>query len=342
MPFLDYLPNEIAHFIQTRFIAEFASITKAGIPIDTPLVPFTSADFETIDSATGLAYPAKADRVRRNPRVGMLFEGTAQEPVVMISGMAAVRDSDFQANLERYLGEEILTTMLNPANVDYAALTSKAIHYFTRIILCVKPSHVRWWANPAALDRPPQEWRAPAGTVYPASDPAPAGAATKAPWAGAPAWENIAASALARGAQGHLTLVDGEGFPLPLRAREVHAHADGFRLVMPGWLPWNSGAATLSFEGIETFIGAAEISGGEAILRVDRALPVHPLMSDPSQILNPTPDTRASLMGRINEELGRRGLPLPVMPAKPPAPTAGAVLRAENAMAFGGFAAADG
>lgn len=342
MPFLDNLPNDIAHFIQTRFIAEFASVTRAAVPIDTPLVPFTSADFETIDSATGLAYPAKADRVRHNPRVGMLFEGTADEPVVSIAGLAAVRDSDFQANLERYLSEEILTGMLSPKNVDYATVTSKAIHYFTRIILCVKPSHVRWWTNSAAMDGPPREWRAPADTVYPQSDPGPSGAPTKAPWAGAPPWQDSAASALARGASGHLTLIDGEGFPLPIRARAVHAHADGFRLVLPGWLPWSSGPATLSFEGIETFIGVAEISGGEAILRVERALPVHPLMSDPSQILNPTPATRDALLGRINEELGRRGLPLPAMPAEPPAPTAGAILRAENAMAFAGFAVEDG
>ena len=71
-----------------------------------------------------------------------------------------MRDRDFQANLERYLSEQILTSMLSPANVDYAGVTRHALHYFTRIILCVKPSHVRWWRHPAAMDGPPQEWRA--------------------------------------------------------------------------------------------------------------------------------------------------------------------------------------
>jgi hypothetical protein len=342
MPYLDHLPEDVAHLIRTRFIAEFASVTKAGVPIDTPLVPFTSSDLETIDSATGLAYPAKADRVRRNPKVGMLFEGTADEPVLSVAGYGAVRDSDFQANLDRYLSEEILTSMLSPANVDYAGVTSKAIWYFTRIVICVAPSHVRWWSNPAAMDGPPREWRASADTVFPQSDPAPSGAPTKAPWAGAAPWRDIARGALARGAAGHLTLTDSEGFPLPIRARAVHAHDEGFRLVMPGWLPWSAGPASLSFEGIETFVGTAEITGSEAVLRVERALPVHPLMSDPAQILNPTPETRDGLMGRIHEELGRRGLALPAMPAEPPGPTAGAILRAENAMSFGGFAAADG
>jgi hypothetical protein len=341
MGYLDHLPEDVAHLIRTRFIAEFASVSKAGVPIDTPLVPFASADLETIDSATGLAYPAKADRVRRNPKVGMLFEGTAGEPVVLIAGYAAVRDRDLQANVERYLSEQILTAMLNPAHVDYAAVTRQAIWYFTRIVLCVKPSHVRWWPNPAAMDGPPQQWRAPADTPWPQSDPPPSGAASKPPWAGAPPWRVTAARALARGAAGHLTLLDGEGFPLPIRAREVRAHDDGFRLVMPQWLPWSAGKATVSFEGIETFVGDARITGAEAIVRVERALPVHPLMSDPSEILAPKPATRQGLMDRIGFELERRGLPLPVMPAEPPEPTAGAILRAENAFAFAGFAAAE-
>jgi hypothetical protein len=230
--------------------------------------------------------------------------------------------------------------MLNPANVDYAGLTSKAIWYFTRIILCAKPSHVRWWSNPAAMDGPPQEWRAPADTVYPDSDPAPSGTPSKAPWAGAPPWRDIAASALARGASGHLTLLDAEGFPLPIRAREVHAHEDGFRLAMPKWLPWSRGKASLSFEGIETFVGEASVANAQAIVHVERALPVHPLMANPAEILDPKPATRQGLMERIRYELDRRGLPLPAMPAQPPEPTAGAIMRAENAFAFAGFAGA--
>lgn len=341
MTYLDHLPDEVAHLIRTRFIAEFASVSSAGVPIDTPLVPFTSADLATIDSATGLAYPVKAERVRRNPKVGMLFEGGADEPVVLISGYGAVRDSDFQANLERYLAEEILTTMLDPANVDYATVTRHAIWYFTRIVICVQPARVRWWRNPAALDGPPQDWQAPADTRRPQSDPAPAGAPSLAPWAKAPPWQEIAAGAMARGASGHLTLLDRDGFPLPVRAREVRADKLGFRLAMPGWLPWAAGKATLSFEGIETFVGEAEVCGGEAVLRVERALPVHPLMADPSEILRPRPETRKALMDRIEHELARRRQPLPKMPAEPPAPTAGAILRAANASSFAGFAGAD-
>jgi len=205
MTYLDHLPGHVGDLIRSRFVCEWATVSKAGVPINSPLVPFTSDDCETIDCATGLAYPAKAERARRNPRVGMLFEGGASDPVVSVGGMSAVRDSDLQANLERYLSEEILTTMLDPANTDYAGVTRHALWYFTRIVVCVKPAVVRWWANPAAMDEAPEEWRADAATTFPASDPAPPGSMARPPWAEAPPWREVAQGAVARKAPAHLT-----------------------------------------------------------------------------------------------------------------------------------------
>jgi hypothetical protein len=329
---LEELPAEVARLIETRFVAEFATVSAAGVPIDSPLVPFLSADGATIDTATGLAYPTKADRARRNPRVGMLFEGSAEEPVVLISGMAAVRDRDMQANLDRYLAEEILTPAINPDTVDWERVTRPAIWYFSRILTCVAPAVVRWWLNPAAMDTAPREWRAPAGTAWPQSDPAPPGKDSKASWQ-LPDWRALARGALARGAAGHLTLLDDEGFPLPIRACEVEAHEDGFVLTMPGWLPWSNGKATVSFQGLEIFIGEASVTGSRAVFRAERALPVHPLLAGGP--LQPDEATKQALMQRIEHELARRGATLPVMPVDPPEPTAGARLRAEAAYDFG-------
>lgn len=337
MNYLDQLPEDVAKLVMSRFIAEFATISKAGVPIDTPLVPFISDDLETIDGATGLAYPAKAERVRRNPKVGMLFEGGPNDPVVLISGIGAVRDRNFQANLERYLSEEILTTMLDPAKTDYASVTRHAIWYFTRIIMVVRPKAVRWWDTPAAMDNPPSEWLANADTVYPQSDPPPSGSTSHSPWRPASDWREIATGPIARGAPAHLTLVDVDGFPLPIRARTVVRSDDGFRLDLPAWLPWSQGKASLTFQGIETFVGEAHVEDGAAQFVVERALPVHPLMADPSEILAPTPRTRDELMGRITHELERRGASLPRMPDVPPEPTYGARLRAEAAYGFSGF-----
>jgi general stress protein 26 len=341
MTYLDQLPAEVAHLIRSGFLAEFATVSAAGVPIDTPLVTFTSEDLETIDAGTGLAYPAKAERARRNPKTGLLFEGGKDQPVVSIAGMATVRDSDFQANLERYLAEQILAPYLNPSLVDYPSVTRHAIWYFTRILICVKPAVVRWWRNRDAVDEKPEEWHAPPDTFYPMSDRAPPGEMSKAPWHAAARWEGLAESALARKAPGHLTLLDSQGFPLPIRAREIHAQQAGFRLVMPQWLPWSGGKATVSFEGVETFVGDASIVGTEALFHIERAMPVLPMMADLTEVLHPKPATKTALMNRLEYETKRRGVSLPTMPSTPPKPTAGARLRAKSANSYEGLSAAD-
>jgi hypothetical protein len=113
----------------------------------------------------------------------------------------------------------------------------------------------------------------------------------------------------------------------------VESAPEGFRLVLPRWLPWSEGKATVSFQGLETFIGQARVEGSQAVFRAERALPIHPLLAGGP--LQPDETTKRVLMERIAHELDRRGLTLPVMPPQPPEPTAGARLRAEDAFAFG-------
>ena len=328
--FLRDLPEPVANLIRATAICEYATVSGAGLPIDTPTLYFPSADLQTLDIGTGLAYPAKAERARRNPKVGLLIEGAADQPVVSVAGLAAVRDSDLQANLERYLAETIFAPNVNPDVVPWEKVR-KRLFYLTRVIVCVAPVHVRWWDRRADLDRAPHEWKAPAGSEFPKSDPAPRGKPSPAPaWPQSP-WQELAETALSQGMPAHLTLLDGEGYPLPIRVKEVARHDEGFRLAVPEGAPWRQGRATLSFVGKEVFVGDVTRRGDESILRVERALPILPLMHDPSKA---PADTLEVLNRRLEQEAERRGQPIPTVPETPPEPTEGATFRAAAARAL--------
>jgi hypothetical protein len=331
MRWFESLPKEVVDLVRTRVFAEYATVSAAGVPIDTPTFCFPSADLSTVDIGTGLAYPAKAERARRNPKIGMLFEGGPDDPVVSMVGMAAVRDADLQANLDRYTAETIFSPNINPDLIPWAETREKKVYYLTRMIVCLAPAHIRWWPSRRAMDEAPNAWRAPAGTQFPASDPAPPGKSSDAPkWPG-DSWQEMRKAALVSGIAGHLTLLDADGFPTPIRVRNMHAHAHGFSMVAPKSAPWSEGKATLSFAGKEVFVGDARRDGEETILTVERALPVLPTVRKPG-----TTDaaTFESLMIRQAQELARRGIERPVIPLTPPAPTEGAKIRQQGLLAL--------
>ncbi len=326
MAFADHLPEEVVRLIRSGMVAEYATVTAKGVPIDTPTYYFPSEDVATLDIGTGLAYPAKAERARRNPKVGLLIEGEADEPVVSIAGFGAVRDADIQANLHRYVAE---TAHMLPPGGAWEAMR-KSIFYWSRVFVAVTPSHIRWWPDQAAAQTAkPQEWRAPEGTAYPPSDPKPAGKMSAAPdWPLLP-WQEVADIALERSVPGHLTLCDDEGFPLPLRVNSIGRSTEGFTMEVPQFAPWSAGPATLSFQGREVFIGMAEPASGGTLLRVERAMPIFPLTSPDLTVPRPSRETRALLTARMEEELARRGLGIPVVPEEMLPPTTHSVLRIE-------------
>jgi hypothetical protein len=318
---LQELPPEVIALVRSASTAEYVTISAAGLPIDTPVLFFPSEGLRSFDIATGLSYPAKAERARRNPRTAILIEGEANEPVVAIAGMASVRDADLQANTERYLSEASHMLPLNPS----WDLAQKAVWYWTRMLVEITPVRILWWDTPAAMDSAPHRWDAPAGTAFRPSDPAPAGSVSKSPKWEQPPWHDLAERALARGVYGHLSVIDNEGFPISVRARSITLTEDGFTLDLPKGLPSPiAGPATFTFGGVETFIG--EMTSG-SVLKVERTLPVFPITEDPTQLWEPSDHTRSELMKRLNHETERRGQPIPTIPAIRPGPTEGYKLR---------------
>lgn len=315
-------PSAVVELMRSASFAQYATMSSAGVPIDTPVLFFPSEGLASFDLTTGLSYPAKAERARRNPRTSLLIEGGSDEPVVLISGLAAVRDADLQSNVLRYLAEAGHTLPHNPP----WELARQATWYWTRILVQITPSRVLWWDSPSQMNSAPHRWNAPEGALYPPSDPAPSGAGSQpAAWEQPLPWRELAQRALARNAPGYLSLVDAEHFPFCVRATSIELGPEGILLKIPSGLPVRAeGKSSLTFGGIETFIGEMVQPN---MMRVDRTLPILPMTADMTQLWQPTSHTREELMKRLVEETRRRGQAIPFIPLVPPEPTAGYKLR---------------
>lgn len=82
-------PEAALEMFQRAITVEYTSLTRAGAPIMVPLTPFLGQDRLTVDVSTGLTYPTKAERARRNPKVCLLFSdpigsGLPNPPVVLV------------------------------------------------------------------------------------------------------------------------------------------------------------------------------------------------------------------------------------------------------------------
>jgi hypothetical protein len=306
-------------FIEEQVTAEFATVSSVGVPIDTPTYYFPADDLSTIDLATGIGQPVKAERARRNPKVGLMIEGAEDEPVVVMRAHAAVRDKDLQANAIRYIRETGFKGISHGITWEQARL---AVNYWTRVIIENTPSRIYWWDRFTDLDSPPNVWDAPAGAVYPQSDPAWPGETSRSPWPPRP-WQEVAADALKLGSRAHLCVIDEEGYPMPMGARTWEMFEEGFRLVMPKGPPWKmSGKGNLTFAGFQAFLGEAEPGADGAVLfRVERAMPQTPSLKDTKEVLQPAEETRRKQMARVEYEVQRRGQQIPVIPEELPAPT---------------------
>ena len=318
------LPAHVFAMIESGVVTEFATVSAAGVPIDTPTYYFPADDMATIDLATGVPNPAKAARVRRNSKVGLLIEGRPDEPVLVIRAHGAVRDSDIQSNAIRYLAETGWQGISHGITWEQARL---AITYWSRIIIENTPERIYWWDNHVALDRPPQVWKADAATVWPMSDPAPEAELSPGNWIARP-WQDVAKDAIASGDGAHLSVVDSDGFPIPMRARSCSLVDQGFVLDMPRGSPGTpGGSASLTFAGFRTFVGHALPQANGILFRVERALPQHPSTLDTKQVLQPAEATLAKTRARLEAEMARLDQPLPVIPAEAPERTRIAKIR---------------
>ncbi|MFF4619481.1 hypothetical protein [Nonomuraea jabiensis] len=298
---------------RSSVVCAYTSLTRDGRPITWPVTPYTGPR-GTIDVSTGLTYPDKAERARRDPRVALLFEG---DPVVLVQGRATVRDADLQANTDRYVRESRAKIPHAFAGLPWF-LVKRMSWYFARIYIEVTPERITWWPG-GDLTRDPLTWTCPPGTTAPASDPAPSG--PRLPGRSAPPadWRPYARRARDLGRPIVSTVADGR--PVTVPARAFSRTTTGYELHLPAGVSAAPGPVCLTFHrhdpGLRwqenvVLLGTATAAGGDRLtVAIERALPDWSLPEDRRLRTRSFLGHGKQLRRRLRAEAGRRAQRVP-------------------------------
>jgi len=314
-------PGELVDVFERAITCEYASLTRSGAPVTVPATPYVGS--QTIDVSTGLAYPAKAERARRNPKVALLFADplgadAGPAPVILVQGCAAVRDADLQANTDRYVRLS-MAKLPAAAKGQPKALLRRLTFYYARIWIELTPLRMRWWQD-RRIGEPPREWSAgDAPTVQ--SDAAPSGRQPPAWLEPPPRWREVAAHALRDLPLADLTVVDGDGYPLclPVEAGELDGEEVQLR-IGAGAPELSPGPACLTLHGHDaqftsqenhTLVGTLLDGADGPRLRIERALADWSLTGNRLQIAAGFLAKGRRLAPRLEAEAARRGQTVP-------------------------------
>ncbi|MCL4442817.1 MAG: hypothetical protein M1456_01830 [Actinobacteria bacterium] len=281
-------PEQLTPLFENAVTVEYVSLTRSGVPICVPTTPYVGNNYNTLDVSTGLTYPAKAERARRNPKVCLLYGdpigcGLPDPSVVMVQGFASVRDSDIQANTDRYVK---LTLSKLPA--AYKGKPRFALRmmpwYFARIWIEITPIRIYQW-EARTLQKDPLIYTVGDSVTIPSSDPAPAGKPPP-PWIDPPASWQDAADIVTSTGDGYLcdiTTVDDDGFPVCQPVARVERNYYGFSFTLGrGALPIKPGSACATFhthpddftgQQNRTFVGRV-VAVGDLAFAVEGGAPV--------------------------------------------------------------------
>ncbi|MEU6410921.1 pyridoxamine 5'-phosphate oxidase family protein [Microbispora sp. NPDC046933] len=316
-------PREAAELFHHAVVCEYASLTRDGRPVTWPVTPYVGAG-GTLDVSTGLTYPDKAERARRDPRVALLYssaEGSGLDlpPVVLVQGRAAVRDADLQANTDRYVRESLARTGSGSAGMPWF-LTKRLGWYFARVYVEVTPERIVWWPE-GDLSRTPEVWTRPGEAAAPVSDPAPKGPRLPSRSVAPADWRPFAGRA-ARLGEPVVTMVDAGGMPLAVRTRSAARTEAGFDLLLPAGVEAVAGPVCLTFhrhgpamewqENV-VLVGTATGEGDRLAVRVERALNDWSLAGSSRERFRSFLGQGRMLRKRLRAEAARRGQPVPVV-----------------------------
>jgi len=322
-------PAQVIPIVARALTCQFATLTRAGLPVTWPMTPFVNDDRRSIDVSTGLTYPAKAERARRNSNVALLFSdavGLTLEapPTVLVIGAAAVRDSDLQANTDRYVLRSFNKIPAAMRQAPWFVMRTQA-WYWVRIWVEVIPLRILWWQNGRLADEP-KIWSASDDVEVNASDPAPLGTSPGS-WQSVEGhdWRRHAARAVGRIGNPTVTL-ESNGWPIPVPVSGLRAAPDGFDGRIPKLHPSVAlpaeGPACLSFQthaekfvgqDNAAFVGQVTMEGNRLHFVVERRLGDFVLPGGPLRRTGRFIAYGRRLRRRLEAECRRRRQPVPTV-----------------------------
>jgi hypothetical protein len=91
------LPADVEAVLRQFYTCEFTTVTRDGLPMTWPSVPYYNPQTGTIVCAVSIAVAAKAYNARRHPQVSLLFSdptgsNLAELPAVLVQGDAQVQE----------------------------------------------------------------------------------------------------------------------------------------------------------------------------------------------------------------------------------------------------------
>jgi hypothetical protein len=315
-------PDGLLDVFERSITCEFASLTRHGTPVTIPTTPYVGNG--TLDVSTGLTYPAKAERARRNGKVALLFAdpiGAAHgaAPVVLVQGHAAVRDADLQANTDRY-ARVAMEKLPQATKGQPKFLLRRLAFYYARMWIEITPLRIRRWAD-RELTTQPHEWRLEPAPHLPSSDSTPPGRQPP-PWKDAPReWHEPAARALRELPLADLTTVDSDGYPVCVPVSAGALIGDEIALRLGAGTPsLLDGPACLTVHGHDehftsqenhTLVGSLSSGSGTPKLHVERALANWSITGNRAKIAVDFLRNGRRLAPRLKAEAARRGQPVP-------------------------------